>query len=1211
MRGEILYADIIKWLTSTSKEDESEKLRASLLKKQEFVVYFLNSVREQSAKVNQGTINFPLQNDKAVQSTENKISVQGVASESCEEIAKQFEQNAHFDTSNKMAQMGQLEQFPALVRPKSQTDKPNLRFQSHKHSSSRRAPNLISQPYKINAAGLEPQRRNKTVGFEISHQRCPQWNISDPSEFPSIGESAVRNKRITPTRVLTKSGDTKIITPHSRNALETLQQKENTPLQTNPIFSGTNPDFITPILEDRKPRNFDQERELLRKERSKFVPTTSDSSEKPIYLDSSALLAKCVAWTPSLEEVTSREQLDGLVRIYDCIFQENYVPNIVSELYCILSLLNCKHPSYARNPNEGIQSLFHNGHNCVYFAAHVLLNLRRIICMLDKSTVGLLSDNSRIELFCPPLHYFLNNIYETILPLELLNNTGGNFIGNVAFAVNTDNRENFVSENEFCAFRKQRDTFYELLRQWEANHQSSTWLMRSAQSDRIRMLVNLSKQPFTCTHFARLFISQLIIASSGECVQPDDDIPPAEVLSLLQKTNPNKYLRLWRRLVGSSDSRGPCPRPCFPLSQEFFKDFIVLASSPVFNQHLIDCLTTKIFELDEKYSQGFNGDEGDDGKSDCRVNFLACVGSLRILAKFLGFITFLPYSSNGVLPQQFISAQVALRKRSLPPINFATLLKSGRLVTLVWIVEFFAMMDSCSIQLFCYKRVLTMLWLYYRSPMLKATTEKLAYHQLFLLSLFGWLFEVVNLPGSFFSVTDDDEDGSENTLQVYQGDLDIIDQVVLYSFCPYWAELRTLLGEFAEGGFSQGSTVRKITPVSITADKIRSKSSAERQLQLKLEANFFSNNPTSVKKVVDFVADRLASNAIKDIFRKEVADAATKNDGVIKAVVEKQLVSNPDLLEHSNAVEFSDDCICNEIGKFITDAELYLKTKSSPALMLMLPEETTDAVLDMCTKIAFRLAMENVSLWAATPTTKQLFRDSYSKKLKELLEIVQDKTKGLKFEETVATKLGIGLPCPTDTIIKLKEMIHELFPSGVQQFLERNSVESVVMDVKILVQNRKDMVPQIQQLLIQLSVDLSIALVQTCPELMDSAMQEVFTGLWKIVIGDDSHLNRIISAKTVLLLQLSKQSQLSWKCWQDLVKNMLKYQLLHPSRFCDQCLNVLAQEFQWQGDTLRNFSASACEIMTSVCYDSDICDANLHGLLETKLNECITKSQLT
>jgi len=38
-----------------------------------------------------------------------------------------------------------------------------------------------------------------------------------------------------------------------------------------------------------------------------------------------------------------------------------------------------------------------------------------------------------------------------------------------------------------------------------------------------------------------------------------------------------------------------------------------------------------------------------------------------------------------------------------------------------------------------------------------------------------------------------------------------------------------------------------------------------KSLQLSLEENFFHNQPSSVKRTVDFVSDRLASNVVRDV----------------------------------------------------------------------------------------------------------------------------------------------------------------------------------------------------------------------------------------------------------------------------------------------------------------------------------------------------------
>lgn len=71
-------------------------------------------------------------------------------------------------------------------------------------------------------------------------------------------------------------------------------------------------------------------------------------------------------------------------------------------------------------------------------------------------------------------------------------------------------------------------------------------------------------------------------------------------LTLLKKQQPEKYKRLYERLVTPSRLGGPCPSPSFPGSQEFFRDFILTASNLTFNQHLKDALISRILDLNDQ-----------------------------------------------------------------------------------------------------------------------------------------------------------------------------------------------------------------------------------------------------------------------------------------------------------------------------------------------------------------------------------------------------------------------------------------------------------------------------------------------------------------------------------------------------------------------------------------------------------------------------------
>lgn len=60
-----------------------------------------------------------------------------------------------------------------------------------------------------------------------------------------------------------------------------------------------------------------------------------------------------------------------------------------------------------------------------------------------------------------------------------------------------------------------RDSFYEILREWENNHLTAGWSFTEVLGTRIKSLVTFGSDAITCFHLTRLFQAQLIAVSSG------------------------------------------------------------------------------------------------------------------------------------------------------------------------------------------------------------------------------------------------------------------------------------------------------------------------------------------------------------------------------------------------------------------------------------------------------------------------------------------------------------------------------------------------------------------------------------------------------------------------------------------------------------------------------------------------------------------------
>ncbi|CAI8010262.1 Codanin-1, partial [Geodia barretti] len=179
----------------------------------------------------------------------------------------------------------------------------------------------------------------------------------------------------------------------------------------------------------------------------------------------------------SVNRVSNRTSLEHLAQLHSKIITDRLVPNITSEIHFVVQLLTCTQPTHAlQNISDGSENLFRTVENCVYFAVRVLYNIRNFLTALDTATLQLLSDNTRIKQLEPKLAAFLSVALERaqtdvssrgqshVVPQSALTNN------RVPFQEDTDNLRNFPNMKVFHAFKKQRDSFYSILREWEANH---------------------------------------------------------------------------------------------------------------------------------------------------------------------------------------------------------------------------------------------------------------------------------------------------------------------------------------------------------------------------------------------------------------------------------------------------------------------------------------------------------------------------------------------------------------------------------------------------------------------------------------------------------------------------------------------------------------------------------------------------------------------
>lgn len=298
------------------------------------------------------------------------------------------------------------------------------------------------------------------------------------------------------------------------------------------------------------------------------------------------------------------------------------------------------------------------------------------------------------------------------------------------------------------------------------------------------------------------------------------------MFSGIPKIDADKLNRLKTRLVTKKVTNGINAIPTFFGIQEFYKEFIIAASSYGFNEHLKNTFITEIVELNESNFESNNFEDSETVDLNTKQKFIQCVNSLRILAKFLGFIESLPYQTDIAINAKVLTAEINVRKYFRPHIDIQTIVKSsisnGCLVLCIpWLVKYLSMLDYITIRLPYYVEVLEMLFsIYCKKRSVKYTLTNFG-SILIDLSL-GWLFELPHFPSEFYysyfeKNSDFSSDFCNNVDTTLEKDipidhLDIVDFSILHMLCPYLEEIKQML---QSNNFSGNAVkIKHITPLT-------------------------------------------------------------------------------------------------------------------------------------------------------------------------------------------------------------------------------------------------------------------------------------------------------------------------------------------------------------------------------------------------------------
>ncbi|XP_069008808.1 codanin-1 [Embiotoca jacksoni] len=964
------------------------------------------------------------------------------------------------------------------------------------------------------------------VNEQISPPFAGQLNLSNLEDFPPVGSSSISpanskpSRRINPTPVSAER-------PHS---------KPKICFTSTPFSKASSPPSGVEALEGLmtvgSPLSLQEERELLKKEKTKRAQQVVSPPPSPLdpctptkqkLRTESKVTPDLQTVCPEPSEVTFSSELDLLAELYCTCISENLVPNIFLELFFVMQLLTSWSP-HVHDDNDGQESLcavntdvlerhyLRQVHNCVYFAVKILENQFQLVVHLDKCTLRLLAENDRVASFSPDLRDRLTQAQDR--STAKLSPSVSTFIHSVSFQPDTDNRSNFGSDKAFHTFKKQRDIFYEVLREWEDFHKEPVWNFDAALGNRIRGMMSQLTSAGNHSHFSRLFLKQLVQMCKGPRLNcSPGDTPDADLLGMLGADSLGRLKRLEERLIQPHGLVGPCPPPSFPGHQEFFRDFLQTASCCQLNQHLQDSLCQQLLQLDEvsilsppaSVGEGEEEEDGDMEQQDEKQRFSSVLLLARLLAKFLGLISFLPYQTSARPSREIQETAIALRSKSVPVLDVCAVLSNSMrrrrtILTVPWLVEFLSMLDYIGPLLLCYRTALGTLLLLYRRMLLSRSEEMCYLNKLMMVSVLGWLFQIPVIPEDIFFTSEFTAVARVEDSNTSAAGLDcipLVDQQLLYTCCPFLGEFRKLLAAFVSGSAAKsGGIIRKITPTSAELKDAPSANRSQQKLQVDLEQAFFHNQPPSLRRTVEFVAERVGSNAVKHMKATLVSELVEHGEKMLRDGM---------ALSNSNASKLNDSIcaqLCEAGLEALARATRFCCEKSPEAIRTLLPDETSPTVLTTSENITKRLATEKACSWLSaniTALVRREWKSRYDRVMKALsspaapdsadvdravVELEQSTTpkrkQGSESERVTSCpphcKHGASLP--SDVLVEIKELLSvAVGPRTDEELPTGSQIKTVLQRVGGTLACRKFLTVMSEQLLLSSTVLLACKLV--------------------------------------------------------------------------------------------------------------------------------------
>ncbi|XP_053675612.1 protein disks lost [Anopheles nili] len=872
--------------------------------------------------------------------------------------------------------------------------------------------------------------------------------------------------------------------------------------------------------------------------------------------------------TIDFAKVTEKRTIDRLVAIYALLMDLNLVPNLLNELAYLINLVNTERnmPPHSQptvedltstsTDTEHLQNVLHSPHNCVYFAAEVLYRQRVLLALLDSTSLRVVVENEQLVAVHPVLIGFLRDMLVRKVKLEqqaanstdLLANSSS--ITNVFYQQEDDTKDHFPSGKEFNAFNKQRDAFYVMLRTWEHDHLNPAWEFEAKLGPKVRAMLDISHHPINMAHLAKLFKSQLIISFNF-------DNSTSELQMALPNIDLTKLSKLRQRLVAPSVFS---TQYLFPGSQMFFRDFILASENyPAFVEQLKAGLVHELLQMNGSSYELFNISESESKSRPEYVVRPETIATMRVLAKFLGFIIARPFQYEGCESTLVKNRQIELRNMLLPPFDVKPVLLSSvverkLIITIPWLVQYLSMLDMVTLRLRYYEELFRMLHEIYKATAMCGATA--TNRDLFLIptakfivrSSLDWLFDQSNVPEEYYNsseLTGGPASDSVSKLittvatrsQHVDNDGNPIDKPIVFSAllenvlsaaCPFLADFRVSVmpsrvektvsrtGRYRhittrysglvsqqQASSTANETLAKIdTSVNVSSTSVghdHSKVSPGNAQQRLVEA-FLQSQSHSIRRTVELIIDRTTSAVIKDFQMLYLLPEK-------KAVHERVAgVCATTLQDTTRQIQ----SICDKALNYINNTwerhvPKMLNKRITESFDALLPAETIDTVRMVCKNITLEKCLQKSIEWRQSSISDtEVFCKNVPTEAQSLLnKSQQQQQQQLSFKALSTngnqTELVISESCPimpSTFYAKLQMLVH-LAAASPERITRSELDEFLTLSLSFLDEPGLTTTPMMNRIMAFMLLQLFLLLIKSRCDLCIAELFERAVRIWK------------------------------------------------------------------------------------------------------------------